>query len=77
MFTRDYSNSHYGGLAYILAGNGYTPLSPGFIEGLRWDYDMVHVIPYKERILESDRKQNDAVKMLPTTHQFLLDNIYS
>lgn len=77
ILDRDYSNSHYGGLAYILAGNGYSPLSPGFIEGLRWDYDMVHVIPYKERILESDRKQNDAVKMLPTTHQFLLDNIYS
>jgi tryptophan halogenase len=76
MFTRDYSDPHYGGLAYILAGNGYSPVSPGFIEGVKQSYDMVAVQAYKDRILQHDREQNNLFETFPTTYEFLKETIY-
>lgn len=73
---RDYSNSYYGGLPYILAGNGYTPLSPGFIRGLKWDYNISLINTYKDMWMKTDKELNEAVMELPTTTQFLLETIY-
>jgi len=73
---RDYSNSYYGGLPYILAGNGYTPLSPGFIRGLKWDYNISLISTYKDMWMKTDKELNEAVMQLPTTTQFLLETIY-
>jgi tryptophan halogenase len=76
MIDRNYSDSHYGGLPYILAGNGYSPVSPGFIEGVKQSYDMVAVRAYKDRILQHDREQNNLFETFLTTYEFLKETIY-
>jgi len=74
---RNYGNNYHGGIAYILAGNGYLPISPGFVRGLIPAIDMKNMATYKNNWLEADKKMCDATSKLPSTHQFLLNNIYS
>ena len=73
---RDYSNPYYGGLAYILAGNGYSPLSPGFIEGLKWGYDIKVATTNKDALIRADKELNESTKTLPSTTQFLMSTVY-
>jgi len=72
--ARDYANNYYGGLPCILAGNGYSPLSPGFVRGIRNDKTILESI--KDAWLEKDKKYNDIINRCPTTYEFLLETIY-
>ena len=72
---RDFSNKKAnGGLSFILAGNGYSPHSPAFIEKMG---DRNYYRSLKDKILEEDHKLNLKVLGYPTTAEFLKTHIYS
>ena len=73
VLDRDYSNSFYGGLPYILGGNGYGPYSPGFM--IRSEID-IHKDIEKEKWLQKDIEINERVEKFKTTFEFLKEKLY-
>jgi len=72
---RDFSNKKAnGGLSFILAGNGYSPHSPAFIQKMG---DKNYYMELKDKILEEDYNLNRKVLEYPTTAEFLKTHIYS
>ena len=63
-----------GGLSFILAGNGYSPHSPAFIQKMG---DKNYYMELKDKILEEDYNLNRKVLEYPTTAEFLKTHIYS
>jgi len=66
---RDYADSYLGGLPYILAGNGYSPLNQGtqiFVDD-----------DFKKEWLKEDKECNEYVMSLPSTYEFLKQKIYT
>jgi tryptophan halogenase len=66
---RDYADSYLGGLPYILAGNGYSPLNQGtqiFVDN-----------DFKKEWLMEDKECNDYVMSVPSTYEFLKQKIYT
>ena len=71
---RDFSNKKAnGGLSFILAGNGYSPHSPAFIEKMG---DRNYYQKLKDDILQEDQRLTEKVLQYPTTTEFLEENIY-
>ena len=71
---RDFSNKKAnGGLSFILAGNGYSPHSPAFIEKMG---DRNYYQKLKDDILQEDQRLTEKVLQYPTTTEFLKENIY-
>ena len=71
---RDFSNKKAnGGLSFILAGNGYSPHSPAFIDRMG---DRNYYKDLKDKILQEDKELTKKVLQYPTTTEFLKRNIY-
>ena len=73
ILDRDYSNSFYGGLPYILGGNGYGPYNPGFIKRSEID---IHKDIQKQEWLKKDIEINERVEKFKTTFEFLKEKLY-
>ena len=72
---RDFSNKKAnGGLSFILAGNGYSPHSPAFIEKMG---DRNYYMDLKNKILQEDKELTEKVLQYPTPAEFLRTNIYN
>ena len=72
---RDFSNKKAnGGLTHILAGNGYSPHSPAFVQSVG---DRNHYNTLKESIIKEDNELNRKVLEYPTTYEYLKTHIYS
>jgi len=72
---RDFSNKKAnGGLTHILAGNGYSPHSPAFVQSVG---DRNHYSTLKDNIIKEDNELNRKVLEYPTTYEYLKTHIYS
>ena len=72
---RDFSNKKAnGGLSFILAGNGYSPHSPAFIDRMG---DRNYYKDLKDKILQEDKELTQKVLQYPTTTEFLKTHIYN
>ena len=74
VLDRDYSNSFYGGLPYILGGNGYGPYSPGLMKKSEIN---IHKDIQKQEWLKKDMEINERVEKFKTTFEFLKEKLYS
>lgn len=74
ILDRDYSSDFYGGLPFILAGNGYSPYNPGF---LKKEEIEIWADIRKNEWLKLDAELNEKVEKFKTTFEFLKEKIYT
>ena len=71
---RNFSNKKAnGGLSFILAGNGYSPHSPAFIDRMG---DRNYYKDLKDKIIQEDKELTQKVLQYPTPTEFLKTHIY-
>jgi len=71
---RDYSSNFYGGLPFILSGNGYSPYNPGLIKRKEINLEYIQT---KNKWKDLDNKSNEFIKTMKSTYKFLQEKIYS
>jgi len=74
MLDRDYSSNFYGGLPFILSGNGYSPYNPGLIKRKEINLEYIQT---KNKWKDLDNKSNEFIKTMKSTYKFLQEKIYS
>ena len=76
IFERDYSKLQYGGLPFILAGNGYSPYSPGFITSMKYAYNLEYYEIMKNEWLKDDLELSNKFFQYDTSYEFTKKEIY-